>query len=199
MPSDKKIKTVYSDDSDDSDDTPESASDTDSDTAIKIVKRPKLKAKRRKTLVNDKTNKYKIWCTQVQEESLTENLVSCGVTRKIDQGRNVENYDLPKKYHSNGHNRSNNSTDEDINNEIRITNKRTNKDRKNIKLRLGKRNNSMDIDTQKGSGRTIPNLTTTIESSDVDVANDIADKLKEQKDSLIRKFYYIFLFKKCIY
>ncbi|KAF7992339.1 hypothetical protein HCN44_001664 [Aphidius gifuensis] len=184
MTCDKQVKTVYSDDSDD---TPESESDTDSDTPSKIVKRPKIKARRRKTQTNNKSDKYKIWCTQVQEESLTEDLVSCGVTKKKHQDRNVENYDLPRNFTSNVYNSKNNSSDDDRDSDVRTTNKRTNADRKNVKLRLGKRHSSMDIDTQKGTGRTISELSTTIESSDIDVANDIAEKLNENKDSLIKR------------
>ncbi|XP_011303365.1 phosphorylated adapter RNA export protein [Fopius arisanus] len=179
----KPPKPTYSDDSDE---TSESPSDSDSDSALRKQKRPKIKAKRRKTEEPKKIDKYKIWCTQVQEEVLTEDLVSCGVTRKMHQGRNVENYDLPTDFRVNGYNLGNSSEDErEV--EPRRTNKRTNADRKNVKLRLGKRQNSMDVDHQKGEGRTIAELSTSIEGTDEEVAVDIAEKLNEKKDSLIKK------------
>lgn len=152
------------------------------------MKRPKLKAKRRKAGADTSNvpNKYKIWCTQVQEEALTEDLVSCGVTKKLYQGRNVENYELPRHYHLNGYEQpNNNSSDEEEPIESRTTNKRTQADRRNVKLRLGKKQSSMDVDTQKGAVKTILELSTTVESSDSAVASDIAEKLDEKKDSLI--------------
>lgn len=155
------------------------------------IKRPKLKARRRRD--DTKPDKYKIWCTQVREEALTEDLVSCGVTKKMYQGRNVENYDLPSHFHLNGFDRpNNNSTDDEREEEEeevvkRTSNKRTQADRKNVKLRLGKRHNSMEVDSQKGSVRTILELSTTIESTDSDVINDIVKKLNEKKDTLISK------------
>ncbi|XP_034942505.1 phosphorylated adapter RNA export protein [Chelonus insularis] len=191
----RKIITNYSDDTEESS---ESASDSDSQSGIKKMKRPKLRAKRRK-IESDSTNKidkYKIWNTQVQEEALTADLISCGVTKKLYQGRNVENYDLPIHYHLNGHKTlGNRSSDDDKEDEkdvnIRTSNKRTHADRSNVKLRLGKKSSSMDVDSQKGCVRTISDLSITIESSDSQVACDITEKLHEKKDSLIQRIVRI--------
>ncbi|XP_008550190.1 phosphorylated adapter RNA export protein [Microplitis demolitor] len=181
------IEPNYSDDSEDSSASPDSASDSDSQVAK--IKRPKIKARRRKIESSQKLNKYKIWCTQVQEEALTEDLVSCGVTRKLHQGRSVENYDVPSHFRLNGYDKHSNnlSSDEDKVEAYRTSNKRSHTDRRNVKLRLGKRSNSMDIDNQKGSVRSILELQTSIESTDIEVANDIAEKLNEKKDSLIKR------------
>ncbi|KAK0182042.1 hypothetical protein PV327_000213 [Microctonus hyperodae] len=181
------IETNYSDESED---TSESGSDSDSQIALQKMKRPKLKAKRRKAGADTSNvpNKYKVWCTQVQEEALTEDLVSCGVTKKLHQGRNVENYELPRHYHLNGYDQpNNNSSDEEGPVASRTTNKRTQADRRNVKLRLGKKQSLMDVDTQKGAVKTMLELSTTVESSDSAVANDIAEKLDEKKDSLIAR------------
>ncbi|XP_015585194.1 phosphorylated adapter RNA export protein [Cephus cinctus] len=177
--------------SDESDETTESESDSDSDSAHTRAKRPKIKIKRCKTKSQywrSRNDKYKVWCTQVQEEALTENLVSCGVTKRICQGRSVENYDFTLRNTLNGTEAStNNSSDDEREVEQRLTNKRTNSDRRNIKLRLGKRRNSMEVDGQKGSVRMISDLSITAESTDSEVAIDITAKLNENKDLLIRR------------
>ncbi|XP_066587407.1 phosphorylated adapter RNA export protein isoform X2 [Prorops nasuta] len=177
----------YSDESDNSTDT---ESDSDSDAAPNHIKRPKLKLKKSKNMYNrnSKNEKYKIWCTQVEEESLTENLVSCGVTNKFYQERSVESYSFPLQYlPKNGQAQNNNSSDEEKETEDRQANKRTNVDRYNVKLRLGRKPNSMDIDNQKGSAKFIPDLTTNADSTNAEVASDIAAKLGEKQDQLIRK------------
>ncbi|XP_053983872.1 phosphorylated adapter RNA export protein [Hylaeus anthracinus] len=185
------VKMGYSDESDDSVDTD---SDSDSDSGRIRSKRPKLKLKRSRNSTKNwggRSDKYKIWCTQLQEESLTEDLVLCGVTKKRYQERNVENYNVPHHYavncEWNMENRNNNSSEDEKDGERRLTNKRTNSDRSNIKLRLGKRRNSMDVDNQKGAVRKIADLSTTNESTDADVATDISSKLNEKKNLLIRR------------
>lgn len=178
--------------SDESDNSTESESDSDSDSTP--IKRPKVKVKKYKCLPKDWTNrndKYKVWCTQVQEESLTEDLISCDVTKKRYQERSVENYNFTLGYaHKNREHHNNNSSDDEKDIERRLSNKRTSSDRYNIKLRLGKRKSPTrksptDFDSQKGSVRIIPDLSTTVESMDADVATDITTKLCEKKDLLI--------------
>ncbi|XP_068975179.1 phosphorylated adapter RNA export protein isoform X2 [Bombus flavifrons] len=180
--------------SDESDDSADSESDSDSDSGHIKSKRPKLKLKRSRNMTknwSDRNDKYKIWCPQLQEESLTENLVLCGVTKKQNQDRSVESYNIPHRYSFNGtwnmEHRNNNSSEDEKDGERRLTNKRTNSDRTNVKLRLGKKRNSMDIDNQKGAARKIADLSTTVESTDSDVATDITSKLSEKKDLLIRR------------
>ncbi|XP_076652634.1 phosphorylated adaptor for RNA export [Halictus rubicundus] len=182
---------------DESDDSVDSESDSDSDSRHVRSKKPKLKLKRSRYSTKDwenKNNKYKIWCTQVQEDSLTEDLVLCGVTKKHYQERNVENYNVPHHYSVNGswnmEQHNNNSSEDEKETERRLTNKRTNSDRRNVKLRLGKRCNAMDVD-QKGAVRKVPDLSVTIESTDTDVATDIAEKLNESKNFLINRIVEI--------
>lgn len=172
----------------------DSESDSDSDSGGVKSKRPKLKLKRSKNLTKnwkDKNDKYKIWCTQLQEDSLTEDLVSCGVTKKQYRERSVESYNIPHHYSLNGRwtmeRRNNNSSEDEKDCERKYTNKRTNSDRSNVKLRLGKKRNSMNEDNQKGAVRKIADLSVTAESPDTDVATDITSKLNEKKDLLISK------------
>lgn len=187
----EQAKLGYSDESDDTDDT---ESDSDSDSAHTRNKKPKLKIKKTKSLSNNwgpNNDKYKVWCTQIQEESLTEDLVSCGVTKKLCQ-RNVESYNFTLRFPSNANeSHNNNSSDDERYSEQRLTNKRTNSDRQNVKLRLGKRRNSMEVENQKGSVRIIADLSTTIDSTDSEVATDITNKLREKQDSLISKIVSI--------
>ncbi|XP_077269629.1 phosphorylated adaptor for RNA export isoform X1 [Temnothorax americanus] len=179
--------------SDESDDSADSESDSDSDSTQATVKKPKLKLKKNKHQWKDSTtknDKYKVWCTQMQEESLTEDLTSCGVTKKLYQERSVESYNFTLRYAGNGREPcTNNSSDEEKDIERRLTNKRTTSDRRNVKLRLGKRRNSfqVDSDSQKGSVRIIPALSITVASTDADVATDITTKLGERKEVLIRR------------
>ncbi|XP_011858635.1 PREDICTED: phosphorylated adapter RNA export protein isoform X2 [Vollenhovia emeryi] len=178
--------------SDESDESAESESDSDSDSTQANIKKPKLKLKKNKHLRKDltsKNDKYKVWCSQMQEESLTEDLTSCGVTKKY-QERSVESYDFTLRYPGNGRKAcNNNSSDEEKDIEHRLTNKRTNSDRRDVKFRLGKRRNSfqMGSDSQKGSVRIIADLSATMDSTDADVAADIANKLVERKELLIRR------------
>lgn len=175
---------------DESDNSADSESDSDSDSTHTNIKRPKLKLKKH-NLSKDSTNKndrYKVWCKQMQEESLTEDLISFGVTKKLYQERSVESYNFTLRYAHNGRESCNNNSsgdEEDI--ERRLTNKRTNSDRCNVKLRLGKRKYSMDSDNQKGSVRIVADLSTTVDSTDADIAIDITTKLSEKKDLLIRR------------
>lgn len=182
--------------SDDSDVSADSESDSDSDSTLVNVKKPKLKLKKNKHSSNDlttKNDKYKVWSTQMQEECLTENLTSCGVTKKY-QERSVESYNFTLRYTGNGReHHNNNSSDEEKDIPHRLTNKRTNSDRRDVKFRLGKRRNSfqMDSDSQKGSVRIIADLSTTVDSTDADVATDITNKLSERKELLISKIIHI--------
>lgn len=181
--------------SDDSDDSADSESDSDSDSARKNVKRPKLKLKKHSNTSKDRTlknDKYKVWCTQVQEESLTEDLVSCGVTKSTYQERNVESYNFTLRFaYNNREPCNNNSSDDEKETEQRLTNKRTNSDRYNVKLRLGKRRTPIETDVQKGYAKMIADLSTTAESMDDDVVADITTKLSERKDRLISKHAFL--------
>lgn len=163
---DPKFPTVEEIESED--DFASSSSETDSDTDNKLtkIKRPKLKLK--PTTCHPKKND--IWGSRIREDALSENLVNCDVST-VDRSRNVEQYSIPKK-----------------NNKQRTTNKRTWKDRKKSHLRLNK---GSKTDSNNCNGITAPrnilDVQTTIEDADDDVAKDIANKLLEKKEGLIRK------------
>ncbi|XP_033216674.1 phosphorylated adapter RNA export protein [Belonocnema kinseyi] len=189
-------KMKYSDESDETS-VSESDSDSDSDSARNKTKRPKLKVRpTRAARENCRTrnDKFKIWNMQVQEESITEDLVSCGVTKSIYADRSVESYDFTLGYsfkkRGELRQRENNSSDEEREVEERLSNKRNFSDRRNVKLRLGKRradNEEAGDDDHKGSSRAMSGLSITPESSDAEIAADIAAKLYEKKDILIKK------------
>lgn len=152
--------------------------------------------------------KYNIWSTSLQEEVM-ENLKDCGVDQ--DSGkydRKSEAYDYSLKYRLNGENslkrRQSYSDDSDkggvdcssSSNFFETKNKRFRanslsvKDRRNVRLRLG--NRSDDSSSNDGAGtmnsaRCIIDLTTTANDSDESVARDIANKLYEEKDDLMRE------------
>ncbi|XP_014218390.1 phosphorylated adapter RNA export protein isoform X2 [Copidosoma floridanum] len=187
--------------SDESDLSGATESDSDSDDGPKFVKRPKIKIKRCKTSSHQSrsaNDKYKVWCRQVQEESLTEDLLSCGVTKSQYRDRNVESYDYKLSCRRNDKHRDNTSEEEDQEVKPRVTKKRTCSDRRDVKLRLGKRRNNPE-ENKKGSARTILDLTVTAESTEEDVAADIADKLSEKKDALIRRIVDVLGKQKAIY
>lgn len=138
-----------------------------------------------------------------------ENLKGCGVDQ--DSGkydRKCESYDYSLKYRLNGENslkrRQSYSDDSDkgvncsVSNFFETKNKRFRanslsvKDRRNVRLRLG--NRSDDSSSNDGStmntARCILDLVSTAESSDDDVARDIANKLYEEKDDLMCKFNF---------
>ncbi|KAL7301270.1 hypothetical protein TKK_0006009 [Trichogramma kaykai] len=169
--------------SDESDVYASSESDSDSDTGYKKAKRPKATFKKRPGPRSMSNDKFKVWCHQVQEESLAEDLVTCGVTRNMFADRQVESYDYTLGRRLDVEEKS---SDEEP--APRLTNKRTRNDRKNVKLRLGKRDwHEEDEEDPKGSSRILPNLIVTIESTDDEVASDIAEKLSESKDTLIKR------------
>lgn len=136
-----------------------------------------------------------------------ENLKGCGVdqdNRKYD--RNIESYDYSLKYRLNGENtlkrRQSYSDDSDkgangpsalfeTKNKRFRANSLNVKDRKNVRLRLGKRgsedSSSNDgVSAMKGP-RFILDLTCGIDATNEWIARDIANKLYEEKDDLMCK------------
>lgn len=116
------------------------------------------------------------------------------------QERNVENYPLPSNFYLKGDDRESseeeeaNMTNRSYTTEQRLTNKRTFQDRKNVHLRLGKRGNVQSQgDNRRGSMRVIKDLECdVVNSTEEEIASDIADKLDESKDTLIRKLFILF-------
>lgn len=89
---------------------------------------------------------------------------TCDVTTK-DRSRDVETYDYTL---------------------ARKNNKRTRDDRKNTQLRpVGRQK---EKDESRGAPRYLVDLVVTSENSDEDCAKDLANKLFEEKEDLIRKF-----------
>lgn len=147
----------------------ESSSESDSDDGCKKLKRPKLKLKPQ--AVSSKSNfrkKYDIWSTRVQEDLLLENLVNCDVSQ-VDRSRSVETYS--KNYVP-----------------FLTSNKRTNSDRYKVNLRLPKKSRPTDedSDTVQATPRVILDVHVTVEDSEDDIAKDIANKLFEEKEDLIK-------------
>lgn len=180
-----------------SDDSLKNASDSDesdSDSSRLKSKKPKVTTKRlrKKVAKNESNNKYKVWLGQVQEEILTENLVSCEVTKNGFCDRSVESYDFTM--HRTMNNRGARSSDEERDEEKehkqvrRFTNKRTHSDRRNGKLRLENGISQLELGRRNDEARVILELCTTADSDDADVAQDITDKLGEEKTDLISKF-----------
>ncbi|XP_026763174.1 phosphorylated adapter RNA export protein [Galleria mellonella] len=138
---------------------------------------------------SEKRNKYNVWCTALQEDLLTEDMVSCDVTKKNRYG--VESYDYTIKYRLDDNYVSKkvfNNSDDSYN---RSSNKRSNTDRLNAKLRLGKRVNSNLARDEKHKPRYLPDLMVTAEESIEMIANDIAEKLSEEKKDLVGRIVQV--------
>lgn len=140
-----------------------------------------------------------------------ENLKGCGVDQDCGRyDRKSEAYDYSLKYRLNGENslkrRQSHSDDSDkgadcvpfSSNFFEPRNKRFRanslsvKDHQNVRLRLG--NRSDDSSSNDGAGamtsaRCINDLATTANDSDESVARDIANKLYEEKDDLMRELF----------
>lgn len=146
-----------------------SQSDTDSDGPPLQAKKPKFRPK--KILPQRPTRKkYDIWSSCAQEDVLAETLNTCDVS-KFDRSRDVETYG---SY--------------DLRHKIRKNNKRRHNERKKgTKFSSFKKEDS-DEDEVKGSAREIADLVTTVDNTDEEIAKDIANKLCEEKDDLIRMY-----------
>lgn len=135
--------------------------------------KPKLRAASAR---NTTRKKYDIWSTRAQEEVLLENLSNCDVSN-IDRSRGSETYPVGNKLPLITYN-------------CRKNNKRRHGDQTNLNLRLIKQDDEFDSDI-KGSSRLILDVTATLHDSDEDIAKDIANKLYEEKEDLIRKLRFI--------
>lgn len=158
---------------------------------------------------------YNIWASGLQEESLMENLKGCGVDREsTNYDRNIESYDYKLKYRLNGENtlkrRQSTNSDDSSNGKSNFnffsqqqqssvqskskrfrTGEMGSNGRKNVRLRLGsqKSDDSSSNDSHQLNGpRRILDLNITENSSNEDVARDLANKLYEEKDDLMCKY-----------
>ncbi|KAI5741197.1 hypothetical protein M8J76_011373 [Diaphorina citri] len=150
-----------------------SSSDNDNndsdDDAIAKIKRQRIDPQINK----NSNNKYKIWCQSLQDQDLAENLESIGVGETSDysiRDRNVENYDFRLKYQDGerGLKRrhdSDNTTDSTVG---------------DLRHKLGKRLSHPECEE-----RIIMPLKHNEESSEQDLADDIANKLLEIESDLV--------------
>lgn len=182
----------YSDHSGDENDSVDSDSGNDSDSPGFRAKKPKLKKKsgvaEETTHPSSKQNKYNIWCSELQEASLTEDLGNCDVrNKKFDRSRDVESYDYKLAYTM--EDQQGNSVDTCGSKPRAFPQgvKRRYRDRGRAELRLGKRPNDSNKSDCRGSPRTLFDLNVTVENTNEEVASDIANKLCEEKDDLILK------------
>lgn len=129
-----------------------------------------------------------MWSNRAQEDSLLA-MTSCDVSQK-DRSRDVETYDhtIARKYYA----QLNNEVDVDVaptdDARVRINNKRSRNDRKDVKLRLMNRRQSRDSSEERVKGQ--PRILMEIvkeEKSNEEIAVEIANKLCENKEDLIRE------------
>lgn len=116
---------------------------------------------------------------------LTEDMVTCDVTKKSRYG--VESYDYTIKYRlednyvaKNIFTHKNNDEDGDVH----TSKKRRHADRSNVKLRLGKRAGNQDH-SSKQQPRILPDLMATSDNPVEVIASEIAENLAEEKKELV--------------
>ncbi|VVD03848.1 unnamed protein product [Leptidea sinapis] len=162
--------------------TGSSGSESD-DERQRRPKRSKVRPRRPQQQQAGRNKKYDIWCQPLQEDLLTDNMVSCDVskTKKSDYG--VESYDYKIKYRLSKKcvpNVFTNNSDHSNHN-----NKRRFSERSNVKLRLGKRVNSHQPREEKQNPRYLPDLAVTVEDPVIHIGSDIAENLAEEKKELV--------------
>jgi phosphorylated adapter RNA export protein len=182
----------YSDNSGDENDSIDSDSGNDSDSPGFRAKKPKLKKKcgavEDATHPTSKKNKYSIWCSELQEASLTEELVNCDVrNKKIDRSRDVESYDYKLAYTMDDQQGDSVDSCGSKSRTFPQGVKRRYRDRGRAKLCLGKHLSDSNDSDRRGSPRNLSDLNVTAENTNEEVASDIANKLCEEKDDLICK------------
>ncbi|CAG9858981.1 unnamed protein product [Phyllotreta striolata] len=157
-------------------------SDSDSDSNAKKVKKPKIRLKPLPQQRNKKTaKKYDIWSTRLQEDSLAATLNNkCDVVKQ-DRSRDVESYDynLAQKYFNSG-------LGNRFSQPERIGNKRTIDDRNNKDFRQRQQSPNSERE-EKGEPREIADLTVDKNGEAEDIANEIANKLCEEKVDLVMR------------
>ncbi|XP_019551489.1 phosphorylated adapter RNA export protein isoform X2 [Aedes albopictus] len=146
-------------------------------------------------------NKYNIWTESLQEDTLMETMRGCDVTLNGMRNRDVESYDYNLKYRLNGGNafqrvlkrRQSNSDDSDGYGggkrfrSMSFGGSGTRGERKNVKLRLGKRNSSdsNSNDSFQNPPRHILDLNVSADCPNETFAAELANKLCEEKDELM--------------
>ncbi|XP_063225930.1 phosphorylated adapter RNA export protein [Bacillus rossius redtenbacheri] len=204
----------YIDNSEDESCLPDSDSD-DSDSPTYGSKRSKVKkseasAKAPAVVSQDVQARPKkrnnIWCMNVQESSLVDELESCGM-KSFERDMGVESYFVQRSKEDGELSDGNGAVDDGPKAESerlcdkpraagskhRVThnaNKRRHGSKPDIKQRLGSRRATEPSPSQRHS-RTILDLATDASSTDEEMALDIANKLSEPKDDLILRIVTI--------
>uniref|UniRef100_A0A6M2DFT4 Phosphorylated adapter RNA export protein n=1 Tax=Xenopsylla cheopis TaxID=163159 RepID=A0A6M2DFT4_XENCH len=180
----------------------ESDADPDSDNQSQTKKLKVKNTLKPLTSADSKKKSYDIW-SHIQEDALTESLGGCGVSQ--DLSRNVESYDYRQAQRfrkfsteSTDGNSVPKVSDDNVDCKSR-KHKRKFRDRGNISLRLGKANsNNKNTAHNRINQRTLLDLIVTSEDTEDDIANDIASKLYEPKDSLILRAVKAIGKEKCV-
>nr|CAD7573807.1 unnamed protein product [Timema californicum] len=186
-----KTQDIKYSDSEEENNSADSDSNSDSDSN---PKRPKLrkpgKAKGRPNSTSRPSQKYNVWSADVQENSLVDELESCGMKKKKKFNRDlgVESYNLPfsvtkpNKMRSQGSFRGykrhwQDTKVKDPSPELLA----------NGLVVLSSTAEDGEIESY-GDKRDLPDLQKTVDSDANDLAQDIANKLCETKDDLISSY-----------
>lgn len=124
-------------------------------------------------------------CLLFQEDLLTEDMVTCDVSKKSRYG--VESYDYTIKYRLDDEYISKKvfTNSHGFKNRDQASNKRSFSDRGNLKLRLGKRVNSEQPLEEKQNPRILPDLLVTPDHPTEQLVQEITEKLSEEKKDLV--------------
>lgn len=148
---------------------PQSPSDSENndsdDDPITKIKRHRIEPQ-----ANNTNNKYKIWCQSLQDEALAENLGSCEVGEKSDflvEDRSVENYNFSLKF-------------QDEEKGLKRRHDSETSQSEDLRHKLGKRPSHPQCEE-----RIIMPLKHNEESSDQDLADDMANRLLEVESDLV--------------
>lgn len=205
-------------DQDDLNDESEASSDDSDDEGASFGKRmrgnndkkirikPPLEKIPQPQTSHSRPNKYNIWTESLQEDTLMETMRGCDVTLNGMRNRDVESYDYNLKYRMNGGNafrrvlkrRQSNSDDSDGYGGGKRFRSMSfggtgGRDRKSVKLRLGKRNSSdsNSNDSFQNAPRHILDLNVAEDCANEAFAAELANKLCEEKDELMLRIVTI--------
>ncbi|XP_055374421.1 phosphorylated adapter RNA export protein [Condylostylus longicornis] len=178
--------------------------DNDINKNVKKEKRKRtvlIRVKPTEELLNRKSKfkKYDIWAQSLQEDSLMENMRGIDVAKNRSD-RNVENYDFALKYRLNGENtlKRRLSTSDDMSEgsnsrqyyqnskRTKSSGRRSRQEKRQKKKSSQERKKSTSsCDSNQNAGRAIFDLNIQADSSNEEIAREIANKLYEEKDDLL--------------
>ncbi|CAH0590116.1 unnamed protein product [Chrysodeixis includens] len=170
-----------------------SGSESD-DEPRRRAKRTKIRPRRPQPQPNKK-DKYNIWCKALEEDLLTEDMVSCDVTKKSRYG--VESYDYTIKYRLDDNYipknvfKAKEEYSDSEQHEQQLSNKRRHADRSDeSKSRQRKRINSYARNS-KLKPRFLSDLTANADSTADVIAKEISENLSEDKKDLVEHIIQI--------